>query len=490
MKKAGDYDDAHLRVFDRVKPAADLAAGTVHLVGICGTGMGSLAGLFRAAGFTVRGSDANAWPPMSTRLRDSGIDVIEGYRPENLDPVPDVVVVGNACTPTHPEAERARDEGLPQLSFPEAFAEYFIGSRRSLVVAGTHGKTTTSGLLAHTLVVAGLDPTFLVGGVLKNGDSSFRLGGGNVVVVEGDEYDSAYFDKRPKFMHYRPTSAIVTSMEYDHADIYEDWTDYRSAFEDFAATISPDGVLVLNADDPAVVALATRTRARVVTYGLTDDPDVTAAGVDVGPHGIAFRLDFPDGSSEEITLPVTGRHNLSNALAVAALSWTEGVPIARIREAFATFAGLKRRQEIIGEHAGVLVIDDFAHHPTAVHVTVDGVRARWPNRRLVAVFEPRSNSSRRRVFEGPYAEAFAGARVAVISAPPFRHNDRADDFMDVSRICEDLNQRGIEAHAAPDNASVRELLEATARPGDIVLIMSNGGFGGLHGWLLDHLRSR
>lgn len=503
MKEASEFPDAHLRVFDRRTVSADDDVRSVYFIGICGTGMGSLADLFRKAGFDVSGSDANAYPPMSDTLREAGITIHEGYDAGHLDNRPDLIVVGNACTPTHPEAARARDESLPQLSFPEAFAEFFIGQRRSLVVAGTHGKTTTSALLAHTATAAGLDPTYLVGGVVLNGESSCRVGSGDITIVEGDEYDTAYFDKRPKFMLYRPTAAVVTSLEFDHADIYDDWDDYRGAFERFVGLVPDSGYLVLNNDAPAVTDLARHATAQVLRYGLLGNendipagrdiwqqPDITAENVVVDESGIRFDLILPDEAPIPTTLPVTGRHNLSNALAVAALAWSQGISPTDIVSAFRSFKGIKRRQEVIGTIDDVIVIDDFAHHPTAASVTIAGVRERWKTRRLVAVFEPRSNSSRRKVFEQPYIDAFAQADVALFARPPFRHNDSVDDFMDVERICEALRVRGIDASASGDQPTLRARLSQSIRPGDVVLIMSNGGFGGLHNWVLGELSSR
>jgi UDP-N-acetylmuramate: L-alanyl-gamma-D-glutamyl-meso-diaminopimelate ligase len=502
LKDASDFADAHLRVFDRPPLPDPREIRSVYLIGICGTGMGSLAGLLREAGYAVSGSDADAWPPMSTRLRESGIHLIEGFDARNLDHSPDLVIVGNACTPTHPEAARARDEKMVQLSFPEAFAEFFLRGRKSLVVAGTHGKTTTSGLLVHAIRTAGLDPTYLVGGVMLNGDTSFGLGNGGYAIVEGDEYDSAYFDKKPKFMHYRPSSAIVTSMEFDHADIYDDWDDYRRAFERFVALIPSSGSLVLNADDSSVLALAQHTGATIAYYGLgkpgfsAADASasvrnlISAANIVVGEAGFEFDLLLPGRPPQRMLLPATGRHNLSNALAVAALCWAEGLDMQAVGAAFANFRGMKRRQEVIGVLDDVIVIDDFAHHPTAVDVTIRGVRERWPSRRLVAVFEPRSNSSRRKVFEAQYVEAFSQADIAMIALPPFRHNDDPGDFMDVSRICEALAESGVEAFASPTQEALRGQLEARITRGDILLVMSNGGFDGLHDWLLSTLRSR
>lgn len=491
MKRIADLPDAELRVFDRPDLPPPDTISSVYLIGICGTGMGSLAGLFQAAGYRVSGSDDAAWPPMSTRLADLGIRVIQGYDAAHLDPAPDLVVVGNACTPRHPEAASARDRLLTQASLPEALRRYFIDGRTSLVVAGTHGKTTTTSLLVHVLRSAGLDPSFLVGGVMRNGNASYGLGKGPHFVVEGDEYDSAYFDKRPKFLHYAPHRAIVTSMEFDHADIYDDWNDYREAFRTFAATLPAGGTLVLNGDAPEVAALGLWTRADVVTYGI-EAPfvDFTATNRVSEDGGTGFNLVRRGEDLGRLFLPLAGTHNLLNTLAVCAVALGEGVDMDGLRRGLASFEGIKRRQEVRGEEAGAVVVDDFAHHPTAVRATLQAIRERWPERRLVAVFEPRSNSSRRKVFEAGYIEAFLGADAVFLATPPFRHNDRREDFMDVNHVAAELVRAGIPVMLGKDADELLPLLSGFVQGGDVVLIMSNGGFGNIHARLLDELKAR
>ncbi|GIV59656.1 UDP-N-acetylmuramate--L-alanine ligase [Rhodocaloribacter litoris] len=496
MKNIADLPDAHLRIFERPPVPAPDAIEDVYLIGICGTGMGSLAGLFQQAGYRVRGADAGVYPPMSTRLAELGIPVHHGYDAAHLDPAPDLVVVGNACTPQHVEATYAREHGLVQQSLPEALAHFFIRDRRSLVVAGTHGKTTTTSLLVHVLRTAGLDPGFLVGGIMRNGNDSYAVGSGPYFVVEGDEYDSAYFDKRPKFMHYRPTSAVVTSMEFDHADIYASWEDYRDAFRAFVALVPPHGLLALCNDDPEVTALADHTPARVRRYGLAPGADVTARDVRRTEAGQHFTLVVDATAAGELFLPLSGRHNLLNALAVCTLALDEGLSPDRIAAGMASFRGIKRRLEVRGEAAGVLVVDDFAHHPTAVRETIRAARERWPARRLVAVFEPRSNSSRRKVFEQGYTEAFDDADAVFFSTPPFRHNDRPEDFMDMDVLVAGLQRRGVPAGAFPNAGALLpplldQLQAGAARTGPtVVLIMSNGSFDNLHERLLTALADR
>ena len=489
MPDASDRPDAHLRQFDRPDPPDPDALESVYLIGICGTGMGALAGLFKKAGCTVRGADSGVYPPMSTHLADLGITVHEGYDPAHLDPPPDLVVVGNACRPTHDEATYAREHGLPQLSFPEALAHYFLPERRSIVVAGTHGKTTTTGLLVHTLQSADADPGFLVGGIMQNTGASYALGSSQPFVVEGDEYDSAYFDKQPKFMHYAPEKALVTSLEFDHADIYADEDAYRLAFERFAGAMDArDGVLGLCGDDPAVAALARHTDARVRTYGLGAENDISARDIEVTAEGQRFTLTMGGIPRGEFFLPMHGDHNLQNALGVALIAFSEGCSPDQIADGFASFEGMKRRQEIRGTVGGVTVVDDFAHHPTAVRKTLQAARQRWPKRRLVAIFEPRSNTSRRPIFQSDYAEAFDAADRVFLKAPPIRHNDDPDKMLDVEAVAAAITERGPDAHVHAEVDDLHDALLDTLRPGDVALIMSNGGFGGLHERLIDALK--
>ena len=492
MRDLAALPDAHLRIFDRPAPPQAKDLKDVYLIGVCGKGMGALAELFVQAGYTVVGSDEAAYPPMSTRLDELGVPVIEGYAEENLaSRNPNLVIVGNAATPTHPEAAYAREHEMAQLSFPEAVSEYFIEDRTSLVVAGTHGKTTTTGMLLHVFTEAGLDPGYLVGGVMTGYGSPCSVGTGNHFIVEGDEYDSAYFDKRPKMLLYKPTSAIITSMEFDHADIYEDWNDYRAAFRRFVGLIPEEGLLALNGDDPEVRALADYARCRVRFFGLEGDDDhVAATKIKVVDGGQRFTLVSHGEELVEIFLPMSGWHNRFDALGVCAIALDEGLTPKQIQEGFASFKGLKRRQEVLGEPGGVVVVDDFAHHPTAVHATVRSLKERWPDRRLVAIFEPRSNSSRRKVFEERYGEAFVEADEVFISVPPLRHNDVASDFLDAEAVATRVREGGVPAQTQPNADALLAPLMDTLQPGDVALIMSNGSFDGLHQKLVGALEER
>ncbi len=492
MRRLDHFPDADLRQFARPPLPPPESIESVYLIGICGKGMGALAELLAAAGYRVSGSDQTAYPPMSTRLAAAGITVLEGYDAAHLDTPYDLVVTGNAATPTHPEAAAARERGLVQASLPETLAHLFLSRRQPAVVAGTHGKTTTTGMLVHVLRSAGLDPGFLVGGVLVGEERTAAPGTGPVFAIEGDEYDAAYFDKRPKMVLYRPHRAIVTSLEFDHADIYDDWEQYRRAFQAFATLPSPDGLLVLNGEDEAVMELADWTWARVQTYGVEAEGatfDVAARGLTPHDGGQSFALVVDGDAVADVDLPLGGRYNAMNALAVAAVALDAGATAQQVAAGLGSFAGMKRRQEV--RHDGeVLIVDDFAHHPTAVQATVQGARERWPGRRVVAVFEPRSNSSRRSAFQDPYADALATADALFLSTPPLRHNDDPADFVDPAAIADAVRQSGTAARAYDSADALLPDLLAELRPGDLALVMSNGSFDGLVAKLADALGER
>jgi UDP-N-acetylmuramate: L-alanyl-gamma-D-glutamyl-meso-diaminopimelate ligase len=461
----------------------------LHLIAICGTGMGSLAGLLKAAGHEVRGSDENVYPPMSTQLAEAGIPVYEGFRPGNLDWGPDRVVVGNVCRRDHVEVVAAGERGLELTSFPAVLEELFLAQGHSLVVAGTHGKTTTAALASFILYDAGRDPSFLIGGVPLDFGRGWRRGDGTAFVVEGDEYDTAFFDKGSKFLHYRPRTAILTSVEFDHADIFADLAAVKAAFTKFVALIPADGLLVVAHSSPEALDVARSARCRVVTYGL--DPrsgaDYTAEVVSGAPagrqlfevrhHGEALCL-FETG--------MTGRHNLDNALGVIAAMRGVGLDAAEIARGLRRFAGVKRRQEIRGVAQGITIIDDFAHHPTAVRLTLQGLRARYGHAPLVAVFEPRSATSRRQVFQRDWAESFVDADEVLLAPLHAPEKVPASERLDVEQLVRDLRARGSGAHVMP---TVDEMVEHLAglAPGTVVVVMSSGGFGGLHEKLLARL---
>ena len=478
----------------------------VHFIAIGGTGMGSLAGLLRARGLRITGSDRALYPPMSTALADWGIDVVEGFRAENvLSSPPDLVVIGNAVRADNPEALAAMEAGLPYRSFSDALYELAMESKHSVTVSGTHGKTTTTSLLAYLLHATGRDPSFLVGGIARDFDGPFREGAGDHFVVEGDEYDTAFFDKTPKFLHYHPQTLILTSVEFDHADIYLDLAAVKSAFAELVAGLPDTGTIIAAWDHPNVrdvIDQAFRAGApcRVIRYGVDDadcagdarEFDFVARNVEATDEGTNFSLQGPDGAAQSVLLPMYGRFNVENALACLAATYALGVPLNASIGALPAFQGVKRRQEIRGTERGVTVIDDFAHHPTAVRGTIEALRSRYPAGRLVAVFEPRSNTSRRKLFQQEYALALEGADAVVVlevaHEPIYSATGEVTEFFSAAELVSTLGDHGVDAIAFPRVEAIVEHLGKDPREGDVVLIMSNGAFGNIWEKLLAELR--
>jgi UDP-N-acetylmuramate: L-alanyl-gamma-D-glutamyl-meso-diaminopimelate ligase len=448
----------------------------VHLMGICGTGMASLAGMLKKMGYHVTGSDQNVYPPMSDLLRKLSIPVMEGYDAKNLAVSPDLVVVGNVITRQNPEAIALARMGLPYLSFPQAIRHFAIGDKRSIVISGTHGKTTTASMVAWLLDRAGLEPAFMIGGIPNNFGVNFRLSAGNYFVVEGDEYDTAFFDKGPKFLHYRPWTVVLTSVEYDHADIYRDLHHVKESFRKLIRLIPQDGLLIFNADDPVTAELAGDAICPVSPYSMAGRGDWN--GTYEMDEGGSVHLKVSNHGKEVFGLKTLlyGRHNLSNLLAAVAVARFLVIPPGAIAGAAETLQGAKRRQEVLGERRGILVIDDFAHHPTAVRETIAAVSDRYRGRRLVAVFEPRSNSSRRAVFQEQYGQAFDRAEIILIPEPSMMEKIPISERFSSARLVEDLRMRG--RHALHFSATDRllETLLQLASEGDVVLFMSNGAF--------------
>lgn len=469
----------------------------IHLIGVCGTGMGSLAGLLRAAGHEVTGSDTAFYPPMGDALRRWGVTTMEGFRAENVSSRPDLVVVGNVCRRDNPEARAAIDGGLAYDSFPGTVERLFLAERVPYVMAGTHGKTTTTALLAFLLSETGHSPGFLVGGVPMDFDESFRIGrAGGPFVIEGDEYDSAFFEKSPKFWRYRPHAAILTSIEHDHIDIYPDAEAYRAAFEGFVERIPEDGLLVAFAGDPDVRSVARRARCKVAWYALDGDDcgDVTPVwlAAPVAPQGGATPFDlFVGGSSlGRVLSPLSGLHNVRNAVAaIAVAAEGAGAPVPELVAALARFRGVRRRQELVGEADGVRIYDDFAHHPTAVRETLAGLRARHPEGRLFALFEPRSATASRRRHQDEYPSAFRPADVTLL-APVGRPEIDASERLDLAVVAEAIRADGRIAETPESVERIVERVSESAAPGDTVVVMSNGAFGGIHDRLLVALTRR
>ncbi|MEW6660510.1 MAG: UDP-N-acetylmuramate:L-alanyl-gamma-D-glutamyl-meso-diaminopimelate ligase [Thermodesulfobacteriota bacterium] len=454
----------------------------IHLLGICGTGMAALAGILKEQGFWVTGSDEHAYPPMSTFLEGLGIKVLNGYQPENLEPAPDLVVVGNVIRRENPEAQAVLARNLPRLSLPEALNRFLVGERRSIVVAGTHGKSTTTALIAWLLQAAGRDPGFMVGGIARNFHANYRTGQGDYVVLEGDEYDTAFFDKRPKFLHFRPHLAVLTSIEYDHADIYPDLDRIIQAFQGFVQQVGEGGTLLAWGDAALVRQVCRGAAAAVAFYGLQEAATWRAVEIEPASGGMDFTV-WRDGRRwGRFFTPLLGTHNVLNSLAAVATLAELGENPQRLQKTLAGFRGVKRRLEAAGEHRGVLVLEDFAHHPTAVAATLEAVRQGYPDRRLVAVFEPRTNTSRRRVFQEPYARAFKDADLIMVREPPDLWKVEPEEQFSSRQLIADLTAQGQEALYFPDTDQLLEGLLAKLRPGDVALIMSNGDF--------DHLLPR
>ena len=469
----------------------------VHFVAVGGTGMGSLAGLMKARGLKVTGSDENLYPPMSELLDGWGIVVNRGFRAENvLDDPADLVVIGNAVRPDNPEARAAIDEGLAYLSFPDALYRHAMAGKHSVVVSGTHGKTTTTSLISALLQGTGRDPSLLVAGHSLDFDGSFREGQGAHFVVEGDEYDTAFFDKTPKFLHYGAHTLILTSVEFDHADIYRDLDHVKDAFRSCVAKLPADGTLVAAVDHPNVRDVIAEAPCRVIGYG-TDAASAAqwrADSIVAEPAGTAFDIVKSGSVVGRALVPLFGRINVENALGALAAVEALGVPLSEALEALPHFRGVKRRQEIRGEECGVVVVDDFAHHPTAVRGSIESIHSRFPDRRIVAVFEPRTNTSRRKVFQSDYAGAFEGADRVVIAVVPenpiYSATGTVSEFFSAEQLASDLRTRGLHATAIDGVEAIVETLAAECEPGDVVLVMSNGAFDDIWQRLLDALRTR
>lgn len=463
---------------------------TIYLIGICGTGMGTLAAMLQEAGYLVRGSDENVYPPMSTFLASRNIQIKEGYRAENLAPPPDLVVVGNVIRGDNLEAVAAMEQSLDYCSMPQALHRFFLNSSQSVVAAGTHGKTTTAALLVWLLTVAGMDPGCLVGGLMTNFQQSYLLGRGPYFVVEGDEYDTAFFDKGPKFLHYQPQICVLTSVEFDHADIFPDLQAVENAFAQLVTSIPPDGLLIANADDPGSSRLSRKARCRLVTYGLQEPAHIRVEMAKYGAGTTRFNVSGPQGFEASFNSLLAGAHNLSNTLSMVALAHELGLDPGTIQQALTTFKGVRRRQEVRGEPDGVTVIDDYAHHPTAVQATLEALRPFYAGRRLWAIFEPRTNSSKRRVFQERYATVFDAADLVVIKEPPGLQSIAPEERLSAAQLVKDISERGVEAHYFNEVDTMLPFIMSGAKAGDVLLIMSTGSFDNLIERLLEELNKR
>lgn len=461
----------------------------IHLMGICGTGMAALAGMLQKSGFTVTGSDSQVYPPMSDFLAALDIKVCSGYDAANLSPTPDLVIVGNVITRKNPEAIALAERKLPYLSFPQALAHFFIQSRTSLVITGTHGKTTTCSLLATALYHAGLDPSFMIGGIVGEFGTNFRLGEGACFVAEGDEYDTAFFDKESKFLHYRPKIAVITSIEFDHADIFSDLEAIKRSFRKFVALLPADGLLIANLDDANVAEIAAAAPCPVQGYGVRSEHTWTMHNITIDNAISHFNVVYKGQPWGAMTVGLPGRHNCLNSLAVCAVMHHLGVSPAAINNGLQKFAGVKRRQEVRGVVNDITVIDDFAHHPTAVKETLAALKCGYGKKRLVAVFEPRTNSSRRAIFQKDYAGAFDAADLVLLREPNPIEGLAIEELFSATQLAKDLTLRNVPAKAFTTTDAILDHLQSTLKKGDVVAILSNGGFDNIHIRLLEQLQN-
>lgn len=463
------------------------AVKSIHFIAICGTAMGALAAALTEMGVSVTGSDANVYPPMSTFLEKRGISVSRGFDGDHLTYRPDLVIVGNAVRKENPEVQRMYEMGLPYCSMPQAINRFLVSGKNPLVITGTHGKTTTSALVAWLLASAGRDPSFMIGGILNNFNANYRVGRGREVVLEGDEYDTAFFDKGAKFFHYAPHIAVLTSVEFDHADIFRDLSHIMDTFDGFISGISPDKILIAHDADANIDRLVADKKCVIERYGHAEGSFWRIEDTAIAPPWNEFDVIRNGRFFGRFRTRLVGGHNRLNALAGVAVADHLGISASSIAKGLETFDGVKRRQEIRGVKNGITVIDDFAHHPTAVRETTAAVRSFYPDHRLITVFEPRTNTSMRSVFQRIYPDAFDGADLVCIRKPSLLEKIPEGERFSSEQLVADLNKKGQDARFFEDTDAIISFLRGEARSGDIVLIMSNGGFDNIHERLLESL---
>ena len=463
----------------------------IHFSGICGTGMASLAVLLKLRGYSVRGSDENVYPPMSDFLLQNKISVQSGFAADNLVPVPDLVVIGNALSRGNPEVEAVLERKLPYVSMAELLKEYFIRGKTSLVVTGTHGKTTTSSLLAWVFESARKKPGFMIGGIVENFGSSCHDGKGGIFITEGDEYDTAFFDKRSKFFHYLPDQLILNNLEFDHADIFDSLEDIKKSFRLLLRLIPQNGLIAANGDDANVHDVLKSAFSPVLKFGLGEACDVRAVDIEVSESGTKFvvhnktQKNYPN--SQKFALKLSGAYNVLNALGVIVLARHNGISDKNIQAAFDSFKSVRRRQELRGEVNGIAVYDDFAHHPTAIRETIAAIRQKHPGRRLIAVFEPRSNTSVRNIHQQALIDSFSEADEVILTTLHRLEKIPAGERLEIKQVLKSLIKQKISAFEFPEVKEIIVYLKANCRTGDVVLIMSNGKFDNIHQRLLEAL---
>ncbi len=456
----------------------------IHIIGIAGTAMGSLAAMLKSKGFDVKGSDKMAYPPMSTWLEDQGIDIMIGYDEKNLDWNPDLVVVGNVCRSSYADAITMRERGIAHLSFPEALCHFFMRKGNNIVVTGTHGKTTTTSLIAWCLFHANCDPSFFVGGITGNFESNFRLGS-DLFVVEGDEYDTAYFDKVPKFWHYSPYRATINNIEFDHADIYPDLDAVKHVFQRMVQLIPEDGTLWVNGDDANALEVSEKRDCVRYTFGLGENNHLRATNIKYG-ETISCDVNFMEKDLGRFELPMVGEFNLRNMLGAIGICLDEGIDLEVVKEGLKKFKSVKKRQELIADVKGIKIFDDFAHHPTAVEATLAAMRKRFPNNKIWGIFEAKSNTSRRAVFQDDYPRALSLADQVVISKPWSKDDDLPPEkLLSISKLVDDISNTNTPIELIEHVDDIAAFVAKNAKAGDIVVGLSGSSFGGLHQKIAD-----
>ena len=450
-----------------------------HFMGICGSAMGAVAAMLRDQGYTVTGSDEKVYPPMSTFLEEKGISIQSGYKPENLPTEDVVLVVGNTIKRGNPELEAAMEAKRYYLSLPETLKTYFLRKTHNLVVTGTHGKTTTTSLLAWIFEHAGRKPSYLIGGLPKNLPQGCTRQEGPYWILEGDEYDTAFFDKRSKFLHYLPELVVINNLEFDHADIFDNLAAIQKSFSHLVRIVPRNGMVLVNADDANALAVTKDSPAPILEVGFSENAAVRIQDVHARGEAQTFKL-----HGHEFTLNMSGTFNVRNAAMAITAAHFYQIPLAEIAKAVAAFTGVKRRQEVRGEVRGVTIIDDFGHHPTAMRETLQGLRHRYPQRRLWALFEPRSNTTRRAVFQKELPAALALADGVFVAQVAALEQIPVEERLHPEKVVADINAAGVPAYYEPDATAIVAKLEPMLKPGDVVVVFSNGGFGGIHQKLL------
>ena len=465
----------------------DTKIKNIHLIAICGTAMGSLAAMLKSQGYEVSGSDEHVYPPMSTFLESQGINVIKGFSADNLSPKPDLVIIGNAMSRGNVEVETVLDEKIPYTSVADALKQFFIQGKSSIVVSGTHGKTTTSSITAWLLENGGKDPGFLIGGIPKNFDQGFKIGKSDLFVVEGDEYDTAFFDKAAKFFHYMPETLIVNNIEFDHADIYDDLDQIKTAFKRLINLVPRNGLLLANIEDDIVMDLASKPFSSVQTFGMQKDAYWLAANIEFFEEYTSFDILKHGELFTTASVCLTGYHNIRNVLAATGAAHFYGLGPEQIKQGLSTFENIVKRLEVKAVVNDIAVYDDFAHHPTKVKSTINGLRCRFPESKIWAIFEPRTATSKRSIMEEEYSVAFDDADITIIAPLYLPHKVAEDKRLSAESLVAKIEKRDKEAYYMTSVPHIVEFVTEKAKSGDKILIMSNGAFENIHQLIIDKL---